>query len=778
MICVGATDHADAPAGFSNVGRTSVDLMAAGVGVIGSAPALDTILSEDFEDIGDWTTGGTNDSWGLSTTRFAGATSVADSPAGDYLPDTDSFIRTTAPFDLEGRLGCRGDSRLRIDSERAFDVVLVQASTQPDTGYETLLGLSGSSGGRFLPFDFDLVDYEGATPGADTVFLRFAFVSDSTVEDDGVYIDDLHVSCLGNSYSGDELIYGDGTSFSAPNAAGVAALLLSLAPDLSVAETRAALLAGVDRLPALAGTSVTGGRANALKAVQSVPPRAITQPVQRVSASGVDLRGVVRARAQATTYWFDYGPTLAYGRRTPVRGPGSTAGDQPVFELVTGLAPGTYHYRLTAVGPGGIHRGRDMTIRIPAQTAAVGAPVAPRITDLRVFARAVATTARARRAGRFVRFRLSEPAEITAVLARAGKAPRLLRGKSAAAGTNALALGRLARGRYSLRLMAVDRGGNLGEVARKRFRVRSRRRAATATRASAVSVPSGTGSDGYVVPDNPVNPPGVPIYNDNPFPDTGIVPHELPPGLRPNYDPPPDLPTGNPELDELVEKARHQQWVENAHFTELRGEDAAERAQELRESAKKVELMEVVVPEWAWPLGPIFEANRKAAEEAADYLDNASKLDYGDPGPAWPPKKAPSASAAAQLDALAKLRRVRPPRKPRGLRVLHTARSKAAAAKLVRADLKMRALLDAVVECHERAFAASAASRPALVAAHVEAARIYAADLAKALTRESKALKALKRALRGSARTRALGRALDLNAAARAFRQLAASMRS
>lgn len=54
-----------------------------------------------------------------------------------------------------------------------------------------------------------------------------------------------------------------GTSMAAPHVAGVVALAASVAPDANYQELRAAVLAGVDPLPGLAGKMVTGGRLNA-----------------------------------------------------------------------------------------------------------------------------------------------------------------------------------------------------------------------------------------------------------------------------------------------------------------------------------------------------------------------------------------------------------------------------------------------------------------------------------------------------------------------------------
>ena len=59
-----------------------------------------------------------------------------------------------------------------------------------------------------------------------------------------------------------------GTSIAAPHVSGVAALILSVRPDLSAEQVKACILNGVDKVDALEGKCVTGGRLNAYKALQ------------------------------------------------------------------------------------------------------------------------------------------------------------------------------------------------------------------------------------------------------------------------------------------------------------------------------------------------------------------------------------------------------------------------------------------------------------------------------------------------------------------------------
>lgn len=83
-----------------------------------------------------------------------------------------------------------------------------------------------------------------------------------------------------------------------------------------------------------------------------------------VSETSAVLRGLVYSHGSATTYRFEYGSTLEYGRSVPVPDgdAGSEEGAHAVSQEITGLQSGVvYHYRLVAENTWGKVVGDDVT---------------------------------------------------------------------------------------------------------------------------------------------------------------------------------------------------------------------------------------------------------------------------------------------------------------------------------------------------------------------------------------------------------------------------------
>jgi hypothetical protein len=89
-------------------------------------------------------------------------------------------------------------------------------------------------------------------------------------------------------------------------------------------------------------------------------PTAITGPVSAVRATSATASGTVNPNGRATTWYFEYGTSTSYGKRTASKSAGSGSGNAQITGGLTGLTPGTaYHYRLVATSSDGTTRGGD-----------------------------------------------------------------------------------------------------------------------------------------------------------------------------------------------------------------------------------------------------------------------------------------------------------------------------------------------------------------------------------------------------------------------------------
>jgi subtilisin family serine protease len=329
VVCVAATDGRDALTGFSNYGAESVDLAAPGMSILSTHPRQD-VFSDNFEQplTGRWTTGGINNSWARTTEAAAsGAHSLTDSPGALYRSNTNSWARTGA-LATSGQ-NCTLEVLASLWTEAKYDYLAVEASRDGATWTE--LGAYTGWGQGVISEDLSAFD------GRSSTYLRFRLVSDSIINDDGVYLDDVEVSCRGAGYRP-----SSGTSMASPHVAGVAALVADRVPTASVADLRAALLDGVDRKASLEGKVATGGRLNALKALLKAQPDNVAPPAPTIASppqNSYDTDGAVTVQGSAeadTTIRVYEGATLKGS---------TTAGSTGAWSVnVTGLADGGHTF--------------------------------------------------------------------------------------------------------------------------------------------------------------------------------------------------------------------------------------------------------------------------------------------------------------------------------------------------------------------------------------------------------------------------------------------------
>jgi hypothetical protein len=93
------------------------------------------------------------------------------------------------------------------------------------------------------------------------------------------------------------------------------------------------------------------------------PPLVHTGYAPQVTTSSATLKAVVNPNGMATTYYFQYGPTAAYGSVSPSASAGEGTQETSVTQVITGLTPGTtYHYRAVAISSVGRTNGQDATV--------------------------------------------------------------------------------------------------------------------------------------------------------------------------------------------------------------------------------------------------------------------------------------------------------------------------------------------------------------------------------------------------------------------------------
>lgn len=144
-----------------------------------------------------------------------------------------------------------------------------------------------------------------------------------------------------------------------------------------------------DQRPATAGTCGARRRLAAglaLAALLALPaaaqaagaPKVTTGNAREVGYATATLTGSVNPNEGNASYYFQYGPTKAYGSQTAISDAGAGKNPVNVKLAIAGLLPLTvYHYRLVAVNGSGASTGADRTLqtaRVPLSLAILASP--------------------------------------------------------------------------------------------------------------------------------------------------------------------------------------------------------------------------------------------------------------------------------------------------------------------------------------------------------------------------------------------------------------------
>ena len=106
-------------------------------------------------------------------------------------------------------------------------------------------------------------------------------------------------------------------------------------------------------------------------AIHRSAPSVNTGAARSISASGATLNGAVDPNNLATTYYFQYGTSTAYGLQTATANAGNAGSAVAVQASVSGLSVSkTYHFRLVAKNNLGTRYGADSSFTTPTASSA------------------------------------------------------------------------------------------------------------------------------------------------------------------------------------------------------------------------------------------------------------------------------------------------------------------------------------------------------------------------------------------------------------------------
>ena len=159
-------------------------------------------FSDSTMSLDNWASSG---GWNTTGTKYTSAPySFTDSPGGNYSSNSNTSLTLNNPVNLNGYLGAILEFQTQWDIEDNWDYAQVLISTNNGSSWGSLEGQYTNPGtGSFQPsgeplFDgtqlswvketIDISDYIN-----EEIKLRFTLVSDGSVQEDGIYIDDINL---------------------------------------------------------------------------------------------------------------------------------------------------------------------------------------------------------------------------------------------------------------------------------------------------------------------------------------------------------------------------------------------------------------------------------------------------------------------------------------------------------------------------------------------------------------------------------------------------------
>ena len=246
IISVAASDQNDKLATFSNYGLTSVDVMAPGVGIYST-------VKEGTATLAQIKTEGANPIvYPAIGMLFAGVTDGNGITGVAY--DCGKGYPEQFPAGVSGNIALMRGSR---------DLTLFRF-------YEKVRNAQNAGAAGVIVYNnvVDLFDTNGGTLGSSGDWVPVVSVSMAN----GAAFKALGtpVVTVINKLTVNPYGLKSGTSMAAPHVTGIAGLLLSYCPAVSYTDIKSAIFNTVDKIPAVAGKMVTGGRVNAFAALKSI----------------------------------------------------------------------------------------------------------------------------------------------------------------------------------------------------------------------------------------------------------------------------------------------------------------------------------------------------------------------------------------------------------------------------------------------------------------------------------------------------------------------------
>jgi len=310
-------------------------------------------------------TAGTNPTWSLNGGAYVPFTAAP--PVGGtnpYYTNSATFLATNPTATLALRNQFNGDSTVLVDAFTVNQLSGVSVLAATNVATPVAYALAGLSPGTTYYYELTGINSAGAATASEASFTTaIAAPAVTTLAATGFSATNASLSGAVNPNGAATTAYfqyGVTTnygSFSATNT--LAATNITLA----VANVIGNLAAGTTYHFQLVAVNAAGTSAGADLSVTTIAgPTVTTLAVSAFTATNATLNGTVNPGNGATTAWFQYGLTTAYGTSSATNALAATNATLSVANVIGNLAAATtYHFQLVANNGAGTTTGADLT---------------------------------------------------------------------------------------------------------------------------------------------------------------------------------------------------------------------------------------------------------------------------------------------------------------------------------------------------------------------------------------------------------------------------------